>query len=98
MLRVRIILVVLILLAVMVLSAMASLAYGDVAIALPDVISVLLAPDTSEDSFVVHEIRLPRVGVGLLVGAALGMAGTIVQATTRNSLCSTGHCGGLCVV
>jgi iron complex transport system permease protein len=36
--------------------------------------------------FIVHDLRLPRVLVGLLVGAALGLAGAVFQSVSRNPL------------
>jgi iron complex transport system permease protein len=41
-----------------------------------------------EHLFVVRELRLPRAIVGLLVGAALGVSGAILQGLTRNALAS----------
>lgn len=35
---------------------------------------------------IVHDLRLPRVMLALLVGAALGMSGAALQATLRNAL------------
>ncbi|MFJ8536429.1 FecCD family ABC transporter permease [Streptomyces sp. NPDC093591] len=37
---------------------------------------------------VVNELRVPRIAVGALVGAALGLAGALVQTVTRNPLAS----------
>jgi len=45
-------------------------------------------PDLPPRSIVVWNIRMPRVAVGLLVGANLGVAGAIFQAVTRNDLAS----------
>ncbi|WP_344323719.1 iron ABC transporter permease [Streptomyces macrosporus] len=42
---------------------------------------------------VVHEMRLPRTLLGLLIGAALGMAGAVMQALTRNPLADPGLLG-----
>lgn len=42
---------------------------------------------------VVHEMRLPRTLLGLLAGAALGLAGTVMQALTRNPLADPGLLG-----
>ncbi|MET9832694.1 iron ABC transporter permease [Streptomyces sp. NPDC006385] len=37
---------------------------------------------------VVNELRVPRIALGALVGAALGLAGALVQTVTRNPLAS----------
>ncbi|GAA3869182.1 iron chelate uptake ABC transporter family permease subunit [Streptomyces lacrimifluminis] len=37
---------------------------------------------------VVNELRVPRIVLGALVGAALGLAGSLVQSVTRNPLAS----------
>jgi len=42
---------------------------------------------------VVHDMRLPRTLLGLLAGAALGPAGAVMQALTRNPLADPGILG-----
>ncbi|WP_069465371.1 FecCD family ABC transporter permease [Actinacidiphila rubida] len=42
----------------------------------------------SPDTFVVGTLRLPRLVVGLLAGAAFGVAGALVQTVARNPLAS----------
>jgi iron complex transport system permease protein len=42
---------------------------------------------------VVHETRLPRTLLGLLAGLALGLAGAVMQALTRNPLADPGLLG-----
>ncbi|WP_225993556.1 FecCD family ABC transporter permease [Actinomadura rudentiformis] len=42
---------------------------------------------------VVHEMRLPRTLLGLLVGAALGLSGAVMQSATRNPLGDPGLLG-----
>ncbi|MFM9373755.1 FecCD family ABC transporter permease [Streptomyces sp. Da 82-17] len=59
---------------------------GDFAIPAADVISTLLGNGTTAHTFIVNDLRLPRVLVGLLVGAALGLAGAIFQSVSRNPL------------
>jgi len=50
--------------------------------------------DSHTDAYtVVHQMRLPRTWLGLLVGAALGVAGGIMQALTRNPLADPGLLG-----
>ncbi|MFB7863842.1 FecCD family ABC transporter permease [Streptomyces sp. NPDC056069] len=50
-----------------------------------EVLDVLLGPGRS---FVVEDLRLPRLGTGLMVGAAFGIAGALVQTVARNPLAS----------
>ncbi|MFD4246356.1 FecCD family ABC transporter permease [Streptomyces sp. NPDC058525] len=59
---------------------------GDFDIAPWDVVQTLLGNGTPANDFIVNELRLPRVLVALLVGAALGMAGAVFQSVTRNPL------------
>ncbi|MFC9974819.1 FecCD family ABC transporter permease [Spirillospora sp. NPDC127200] len=42
---------------------------------------------------VVHQMRLPRTLLGLLTGAALGVAGAVMQSMTRNPLADPGILG-----
>ncbi|MFG2551681.1 FecCD family ABC transporter permease [Streptomyces sp. NPDC048581] len=47
-----------------------------------------LRTGTGPHDLVVNELRVPRIVVGALVGAALGLAGALVQTVTRNPLAS----------
>ncbi|MFI0420931.1 FecCD family ABC transporter permease [Spongiactinospora sp. 9N601] len=49
--------------------------------------------DGSHVANVVRQLRLPRTLVGLLVGAGLGVAGTLMQTLTRNPLADPGILG-----
>ncbi|RFU87193.1 iron ABC transporter permease [Streptomyces triticagri] len=49
--------------------------------------------DGSYTTDVVRQLRLPRTLVGLLVGAALGVAGALMQTLTRNPLADPGLLG-----
>lgn len=64
----------------------ASLAIGSRPIALGEVWRVLFDPDDSDASIIVHDLRIPRTLLGVLVGMALGMAGALMQGHTRNPL------------
>jgi iron complex transport system permease protein len=78
----------LLLLAVLVLSiclGAKSLSIGDVWHGLSD--------SNSPYYTVVHQMRLPRTLLGLLVGLALGLAGAVMQALTRNPLADPGLLG-----
>ncbi|GAB2728256.1 iron chelate uptake ABC transporter family permease subunit [Streptomyces bullii] len=54
---------------------------------------VLWRPDGSQTSVIVHEHRIPRTLLGLLVGMALGLSGALMQALTRNPLADPGLLG-----
>lgn len=70
-----------------------SIAVGARSIPLGTVWQVLWTPDGSEESFIVHEMRIPRTVIGILVGVALGLAGAVMQALTRNPLAEPGLLG-----
>ncbi|GAA3264826.1 FecCD family ABC transporter permease [Streptomyces lavendulae] len=59
---------------------------GDFEIAPADVVRTLLGNGSPADDFIVNDLRLPRVLVAVLVGAALGMAGAVFQSVSRNPL------------
>ncbi|MET9701100.1 iron chelate uptake ABC transporter family permease subunit [Streptomyces sp. NPDC006529] len=59
---------------------------GDFEIAPADVVRTLVGDGTPAHDFVINDLRLPRVLVAVLVGAALGMAGGIFQSVSRNPL------------
>ncbi|MFT4190883.1 MAG: iron ABC transporter permease [Comamonas sp.] len=67
--------------------ALLHLGVGARAIALADVARALVAPDPDNfDHHVVLRLRLPRLLGALCAGAALGLAGALIQAITRNPL------------
>ncbi|MBD5784590.1 iron chelate uptake ABC transporter family permease subunit [Cellulosimicrobium terreum] len=80
-------------LAVLVVAAALSLAIGSKPIPLGTVIDALTAYDGSADHVVVHDLRVPRTLLGLLVGASLGVAGALIQGMTRNPLADPGILG-----
>ncbi|NUW40172.1 iron chelate uptake ABC transporter family permease subunit [Nonomuraea rhodomycinica] len=80
-------------LGVLVLVALASVALGARSVPLPTVIDAFLAPDASSDHAVIRELRVPRTLLGIGVGAALGLAGAIMQSLTRNPLADPGLLG-----
>lgn len=55
--------------------------------------SALWNPDGSETSIIIHDYRIPRTLLGLLVGTALGLSGALMQALTRNPLAEPGLLG-----
>jgi len=89
---IRIVSVLIVLVPVLVL---ASLAYGDHAVSFGDLVSALTRPAGANPQIemIVLDLRLPRVLLALLVGAALSVAGTIAQAVMRNPLAEPGVLG-----
>ena len=71
----------------------ASLALGATAIPLAEVWQALGHSCSEPACLIVREARLPRTLAGLLAGAALGVAGTLMQALTRNPLADPGILG-----
>ncbi|KUM83476.1 MULTISPECIES: FecCD family ABC transporter permease [Streptomyces] len=59
---------------------------GDFPIPAGDVLKTLVGNGNAGQEFIVNELRLPRVLVGLLVGASLGLGGALFQAVSRNPL------------
>jgi iron complex transport system permease protein len=76
----------------LVLVAALSIAVGAKQLSLPEVVQGLTEPGSASYS-VVREMRLPRTVLGLLAGAALGLAGGVMQALTRNPLADPGLLG-----
>ncbi|KPI22909.1 ABC-type transporter, integral membrane subunit [Actinobacteria bacterium OK074] len=61
---------------------------GDFPIPAADVVRTLFGGGSAGQEFIVRELRLPRLLVGLLVGASLGLGGALFQAIARNPLAS----------
>ncbi|GBF06379.1 ABC-type Fe3+-siderophore transport system, permease component, FecD [Deinococcus aerius] len=78
---------------VLLLALLASLALGASDIAPGVVARLLLRPDDSTDSLVIHTLRLPRTLVAALAGAGLGVSGLLLQGVTRNPLADPGILG-----
>jgi iron complex transport system permease protein len=74
--------------AVLVLAAAAlgSVLIGNNTIGPGEALGVWLHPDGSDVQRIVEYLRLPRTVVGILAGAALGIAGALLQGLTRNAL------------
>ena len=73
---------------VLVLVSALSLGRGDFPIPLGDVLRTLAGLGEQTQSFVILELRAPRIVVGALVGVALGLAGALFQTFARNPLAS----------
>ncbi|GGO63904.1 iron ABC transporter permease [Microbacterium nanhaiense] len=78
--------------ALLVASVVLSLAIGSRALSLDEIWRGLTGSDPVA-SAVIWQLRFPRTLLGLLVGAALGAAGVLAQAVTRNPLADPGLLG-----
>lgn len=63
-----------------------ALSLGDLQLSLPAVVRALTGHADPGAAFVVQRLRLPRTLCAVLVGAALGVSGSIFQSVTRNVL------------
>lgn len=75
------------------LCAAGSVVIGSKSLTPVEVWTALTAPDGSDASAIVRDLRVPRTILGVLVGAALGMAGALMQGITRNALAEPGILG-----
>ncbi|MEV7198247.1 iron chelate uptake ABC transporter family permease subunit [Streptomyces sp. NPDC093510] len=85
-LDVRTAVVVTLLVAAALVSGVVLIGTGDFPIPAADVIRTLLGNGNAGQEFIINDLRLPRVLVGLLVGAALGLGGALFQSIARNPL------------
>ena len=77
----------------LVAALLASLAIGATLIPLDRALAVLAEPDGSREAVIVADARLPRTLIAASVGAALGVAGAVMQAVSRNPLAEPGILG-----
>ena len=75
------------------LCVLASLFVGSSKIPAGQVAHYLLHPDASNVSYNINVLRVQRTIMGVLVGAALAVAGAVMQAVTRNPLAEPGLLG-----
>lgn len=70
-----------------------SITLGAADIAPSTVYAAIFAPDGSFEHLIIQTVRLPRVLSGIVVGAALAVAGALMQGLTRNPLADSGILG-----
>lgn len=78
---------------VLALVSLASLLFGAGDVSAGIALQTLLGADNAEARFVITELRGPRTLLGLVVGAALGCAGALMQTLARNPLAEPGLLG-----
>ncbi|RZS31341.1 iron complex transport system permease protein [Herbihabitans rhizosphaerae] len=77
----------------LVVAILLSIGFGSNRLSLASVLHGLFAYDGTADDVVVRDDRLPRTLVGVVVGMALGLAGALMQAVTRNPIAEPGLLG-----
>lgn len=70
-----------------------SLMIGNVGISPTRTLHVLFDSDSSQASAIIHNLRLPRTLLLVVVGLALGMSGALMQGQSRNPLADPGLLG-----
>ncbi|MFE3328425.1 FecCD family ABC transporter permease [Streptomyces sp. NPDC059176] len=75
------------------LVCVASIAIGAKSVPVGDVWHGLFQYTGTPNDVIVHDVRVPRTLLGLFVGTALGLAGAVMQALTRNPLAEPGLLG-----
>ncbi|MHA7145166.1 iron ABC transporter permease [Arthrobacter sp. TmT3-37] len=68
--------------------ALVHLTQGTSSVGAADILGLLTGHDDDTTGAVVAASRIPRLAAGLLVGAALGAAGAVLQSVSRNALAS----------
>jgi iron complex transport system permease protein len=72
--------------ALVVAAVATSLAVGTASVPLARTLPAVLGVGDARDVLLVQRLRLPRVAAGLAVGAAMGIAGVLLQTLARNRL------------
>ncbi|MGH2316222.1 FecCD family ABC transporter permease [Planococcus sp. SE5232] len=81
------------LLALILLTAIASMGLGYSPISYDRLVPAIFGQGTFKEDFILFSIRLPRILITLLAGMALALSGAILQSVTRNDLADPGIIG-----
>lgn len=87
-----------VLLVLMLLTLAASIRYGAIDFSINEMVTAVSGtlsgrPDLTLDQRIFMQLRVPRAILGLLVGACLGVGGTLMQALFRNPIVEPGLVG-----
>jgi len=81
-------------LAVLTVAVFLSLALGARQVDIGSVLGAIFDPQSGDtNQMVIRDLRVPRTVIGLVAGAALALAGAVVQGLTRNPLADPGLLG-----
>ncbi|MEW4372509.1 FecCD family ABC transporter permease [Paenibacillus kandeliae] len=79
--------------ALLVVVSLYSIAYGAISIPLSDLLAVVFGQQESVYRTIIMDLRLPRVLIGILVGACLAASGALLQGVMKNPLADPGIIG-----
>ena len=81
------------LIALIFITFLVSLNLGSLSIEPVDVIKTLIGQGSKSQEIAIFKLRLPRIVIAILVGTALAISGSILQAVTKNDLADSGILG-----
>lgn len=81
------------LLIIVIAGLLLSIATGQSSLSLKELWETLLGEGTARQQLVLFQFRMPRMLLAFLVGAALALAGMLLQAISRNALADSGILG-----
>lgn len=81
-------LILLVLLIIILILSIVSLGLGAIYITPSEIIENLIGEGTQSQAFILHNYRIPRILIAIIVGAGLATAGAILQGILRNPLAS----------
>ncbi|MCP8615305.1 FecCD family ABC transporter permease [Salirhabdus salicampi] len=70
------------------LSLLSSISVGAYQIDFASVIASFFTDETTQGTLIIHDVRLPRAVIGMIIGMNLAIAGAIMQSITKNPLAS----------
>jgi iron complex transport system permease protein len=79
--------------ALLIIVAVASLLFGPTDIGFSDIFKSIFGDGDDPLSIIIRELRLPRVLLGVTIGATLGISGAALQGVLRNPLADPGIIG-----
>ncbi|MEN2465287.1 iron ABC transporter permease [Ornithinibacillus sp. FSL M8-0202] len=81
------------LLVLIIITAIISMGIGYSSVSFDRILPTLFGEGSFKEHFVLFEVRLPRILITILAGAALAVSGSILQGITRNDLADPGIIG-----